>query len=54
MIECKKAEAQVVFVEPGDAGILARFAREEPAGYVSMAMRPGGLQDYVDAWNELN
>lgn len=54
VIECKKAEAQVVFKEPKDAGILARFAREEPAGYVSMAMRPGGLQDYVDVWNELN
>lgn len=37
-----------------DAGILARLAREEPAGYVSFAMRPGGLQDYVDVWNELN
>lgn len=54
VIECKKAEAQVVFEEPEDAGILARFAREEPTGYVSMAMRPGGLQDYVDVWNELN
>ena len=54
VINCDKAEAQVVFDEPEDAGILARFAREEPAGYVSMAMRPGGLQDYVDVWNELN
>ena len=54
VIDCKKAEVQVVFDEPEDAGILARFAREEPAGYVSMAMRPGGLQDYVDVWNELN
>lgn len=53
-IDCKKAEAQVMFDEPADVGILARFAREEPAGYVSMAMRPGGLQDYVDVWNELN
>ena len=54
VIDCKKAEAQVVFDELEDAGILARFAREEPAGYVSMAMRPGGLQDYVDVWNKLN
>jgi len=54
VIDCKKAEAQVVFEEPEDAGILARFAREEPASYVSMAMCPGGLQDYVDVWNELN
>lgn len=54
VIDCDKAEEQVVFDEPGDAGILARFAREEPEDYVSMAMRPGGLQDYVDVWNELN
>ena len=43
-----------MFEEPNDAGILARLAREEPASYVSFAMRPGGLQDYVDVWNELN
>lgn len=54
VIDCDKAEAQVVYGEPKDAGILARLARKEPAGYVSIAMRPGGLQDYVDVWNELN
>ena len=54
VIDCKKAEVRVIFDEPEDAGILARFAREELAGYVSMEMRPGGLQDYVDVWNELN
>jgi len=54
MIDCDRAEAQVVFDEPEDAGILARLARKEPASYVSIAMRPGGLQDYVDVWNELN
>ena len=54
MIDCDKAEEQVVFDEPKDAGILARLARKEPASYVSFAMRPGGLQDYVDVWNELN
>ncbi len=53
-IDCDKAEAQIIFDEPEDAGILARLARKEPASYVSMAMRPGGLQDYVDVWNELN
>lgn len=53
-IDCNKAEAQIIFDEPEDAGILARLARKEPASYVSIAMRPGGLQDYVDAWNELN
>ena len=52
IIDCDKAETQVVFEEPNDAGILARLAREEPASYVSFAMRPGGLQDYVDVWND--
>ena len=45
VIECDKAEMQVLFDELEDAGILARLAREEPASYVSFAMRPGGLQD---------
>lgn len=54
VIECDKAETQVVFDEPEDVGILARLAREEPASYVSFAMRPGGLKNYVDVWNELN
>ena len=51
VIDCDKTETQVVFDDPEDAGILARLAREEPT---SFAMRPGGLQDYVDVWNELN
>lgn len=34
-----KAEEQVVFDEPEDAGILVRLARKEPASYVSIAMR---------------
>lgn len=54
VVDCDKAEAQVVLDDPEDVGILARMAREEPANYMSIAMRPGGLQDYVDVWNELN
>ena len=54
VIDCDKAETQVVFDEPEDAGIFARLARKEPASYVSFAMRLGVLQDYVDVWNELN
>lgn len=54
VIDCDKAEMQVVYDEPEDKGILVRLAREEPASYVSFAMRPSGLQDYVDVWNELN
>ena len=53
-IDCDRAEASVVLDEPEDAGIIARVTREEPANYVSIAMRPGGLQDYVDVWNILN
>ena len=54
VIDCDRAEAQVAFDESEDVGILARLARKEPASYVSIAMCPGGLQDYVDVWNELN
>lgn len=54
VIDCDKAEAQVVLEEPEDVGYLVRLAGEEPASYVSFAMRPDGLQDYVDVWNELN
>ena len=54
VIDCDKAETQVTFDEPEDVGILARLAWEEPASYVSVAVRPGRLQDYVDVWNELN
>lgn len=54
VIDCDKAEEQVVFDEPEDKEILVRLAREEPASYVSFAMRSGRLQDYVDVWNELN
>ncbi len=49
--DCDRAEAQVIFDEPEDAGIIARLASKEPASYVSSAMRLGGLQDYVDVWN---
>ena len=54
VIDYDKAEENVVFDEPEDAGILVKLARKEPASYVSFAMRLDGLQDYVDVWNELN
>lgn len=54
MIDYDKAEAQVVFDEPEDVGYLVRLAREESASYVRFAMRPDGLQHYVDVWNKLN
>jgi len=48
VIECGKANAQVLFHEPEDEGYLVRLAREEPANYVSYALKPEGLQGYVD------
>ena len=54
VIECAKANAQVVFDEPEDEGYLVRLAREEPVNYVSYALKPDGLQGYVDAMNVLN
>ena len=54
VIECAKANAQVIFNEPEDEGYLVRLAREEPANYVSYALKPDGLQGYVDAMNVFN
>jgi hypothetical protein len=39
VIDCDRAESQVLFDEPEDEGIFARHVREEPASYVSFAMR---------------
>jgi hypothetical protein len=36
VIECAKANAQVVFNEPEEEGFLVRLAREEPANYCPM------------------
>lgn len=54
VIECSKANAQVVFDEPEVEGYLVRLAREEPANYMSYALKPSGLQGYVDAMNVFN
>ena len=54
VIECVKANAQVIFDEPKDVGYLVRLAREEPANYVSYALKPDGLQGYVDAMKVFN
>ena len=51
IIECAKANAQVVFDEPEDEGFLVRLEREEPANYVSYALKPDGLQGYVDSFS---
>lgn len=54
VIDCDKAEANVVFAAPEDRGYLARLAMQEPASYIQIAMKPNGLQDYVDAMNVFN
>ena len=54
IIECAKANALVVFDDPEDEGYLVRLARKEPAYYVSYALKPDGLQGYVEAMNVFN
>ena len=54
VVECDRAEANVVFDAPEDRGYLARLAMQEPASYIQIAMNPNGLQDYVDAMNVFN
>ena len=54
VIDCKKAEAQIVYENPEDDGYLARLAMKEPANYVAYALKPDGLQGYVDAMNVFN
>ena len=54
IIECAKANALVVFDDPEDEGYLVRLARKEPANYVSYALKPDGLQGYVDAMKVFN
>lgn len=54
IIDCKKAEAQVIYENPEDEGYLARLAMNEPANYIGYALKLGGLQGYVDAMNVFN
>ena len=49
VVECDRAEANVVFDVLEDRGYLVRLAMQEPASYIQIAMKPNCLQDYVDA-----
>ena len=49
-----KIQKKVIFDEPKDVGYLVRLAREEPANYVSYALKPDGLHGYVDAMKVFN
>ena len=54
VIDCEKAEAGIAFEEPVDKGYLARLTVEEPVSYVAYALKPDGLQGYVEAMNAFN
>lgn len=49
VVECDRAEANEVFDVLEDRGYLVRLAMQEPASYIQIAIKPNGLQDYVDA-----
>lgn len=54
VIRCKEYNSSVIFEEPNDIVYLYRLAEESPLTYVKLALKENGLQDYVDAINELN
>lgn len=54
VIRCKECNSSVIFEEPNDIVYLYRLAEEAPLTYAKFALKENGLQDYVDAMNELN
>ena len=54
IIRCKEYNSSVTFDDPNDIVYLYRLAEEAPLLYAKLALREDGLQDYVDAMNELN
>ncbi len=53
-ISCKKCNSSVLLDTPGDIAYLYRLAQESPLLYAELACKPNGLQEYVDAMNEIN
>lgn len=51
---CKQCNSYVQFPEPEDIVYLSRLAEENPLSYAKLALKPDGLQDYVDAMNWFN
>lgn len=51
---CKECNSSVIFDNPTDVVYLYRLAEESPLLYAKLALKENGLQDYVDAMNELN
>lgn len=54
VIRCKECNSAVIFEEPNDIVYLYRLAEDSPLTYAKLALKDNGLQDYVDAMNELN
>ena len=54
VIRCKECNSRVIFDAPNDIVYLYRLAEETPLLYAKLALKENGLQDYVDAINEIN
>lgn len=54
VISCKECNSSVIFDNPNDVVYLYQLAKETPLLYAELALKENGLQDYVDAINELN
>ena len=54
VIRCKEYNFSVIFADPNDIVYLYRLAEETPLLYAKLALKENGLQDYVDAINEIN
>lgn len=54
VICCKECNSTVFFDDPNDIVYLYRLAEQAPLTYAKLALMENGLQDYVDAMNELN
>lgn len=54
VIRCKECNSFVIFEEPNYIVYLYRLAKDSPLTYAKLALQANGLQDYVDAMNELN
>lgn len=54
VIRCNEYNSSVIFEKPNDIAYLYRLAKDSPLTYAKLALKENGLQDYVDAMNELN
>lgn len=54
VIHCKECNSSVIFNDSNDIVYLYQLAEESPLTYAKLALKDNGLQNYVDAMNELN